>query len=976
MQSFPQAIHNLIGRLREEVVSINVSPLFTEIFVCDSYADSSIALAILTNLSASWDALEKFQPFLFMDRDCSTVLVGFGAVDASYRSLVPRLVGLEFDGKSIDRVPRVFLQTNREIWPKLTLTVVYTPGGLRESVCILESLPWSFRCIASSIPSCVSFADSGMSRCGYITRVSEDLKNDELRKIVYARRVTYDMASVVNPAALLYKVVESTEKFDVGKRFVVLHHCGEEGVFVCVSPELLCKITNSLFETEALAGTCPTVDGFDRLSEKLVDEHASVGRYVSSKLGLLSSNVCVDSREEVVLKDVIHYRQKFQAHTNATACSLLDWAMHELHPTPAVCGFPVELARSKISSNEGFERKLFAGAIGIVDKDSAWVCVGLRSALVQQNTVHVYAGAGIVSQSDPESEWAEMELKMSQFSSVLLKQYPPKSIFTNATHAMASYLVSQLILCGATRFIVCPGSRSTPLVTAVENHSLANCVIVPDERCAGFYAVGIARAGGLPVVIVTSGTAVANLMPAVCEACEAGNLPIVLLTADRPSESQYIGETQTIRGQKNLFAEQCVFSKNYPPPNSEAPIAFERHLKSLLADVAYATSLRGVVHLNLEIQKAELQSVNMCKFDTYDFPQLDHPTCMHYSGHPNLKISQHTLSQLSNCAFVCGELRSKLEAQTLASFCERKKIMCFACVTSQMEPSEFVRVGNARNFHADNNTSHTTYIRVGGAVIDAKLQALPASIRVHTSRHDPQWTAKEYYHTDLVHWLLQLEQQCSVCINTAPLSLNGSAGSFQSGLWCEPEIARIVGEDSCLNGRSVFLSSSMPCRDFDRFGVVAGYPVGSNRGANGIDGVVSSALGFCHGHNRDTTLIIGDVASVHDLGGIALVLGVHPGASPFLSSSKLRVVSVNNYGGAIFSFLPIRQFPQVFTPYFDTPHSLNLSAIVNGMKPGSAIRVHSAEELRAALASQTVQFIECVELPSHERNVEIHTQLL
>jgi hypothetical protein len=310
---------------------------------------------------------------------------------------------------------------------------------------------------------------------------------------------------------------------------------------------------------------------------------------------------------------------------------LLQWAVDHLHPTPAVCGVPTAAARALILANEGFTRGLYASCCGAITRRGGELMVGLRSATVHRDRVHVYAGAGLVPGSDAAAEWAEIGLKMGQYLRALRGVSARPALcdgFPTATCALMAVVVEEMLRQGvgtffvavdagcflytpvfthssstaivdylfAGAFVVCPGSRSTPLAVAIHRHGTARTMtqvrppgpdamlpvscdpffssltrhchvlvyrlpashgfgpllepcleqVVHDERSAGFYALGCARAGVLCAVVVTSGTAVSNLLPALSEAREAG-LAMLLLTADRPAESRDVGEYQTIK---------------------------------------------------------------------------------------------------------------------------------------------------------------------------------------------------------------------------------------------------------------------------------------------------------------------------------------------------------------------------------------------------------------------------------------------
>ncbi len=234
--------------------------------------------------------------------------------------------------------------------------------------------------------------------------------------------------------------------------------------------------------------------------------------------------------------------------------------LQALHPTPAVCGRPRDDASQWLRAHETFDRGFYAGPFGWVSGQGAEFAVAIRSSLVSSSpatpllsatsgdattTVHMYAGVGIVPGSEPLREWQELDLKIRQFAQ-LLQPRPGPAELPNVNAAWATLLVEELCRQGVNLFCVAPGSRSSPLALAVASHPRARLNVCVDERSLGFWALGFGRAARRPAVVVTSsGTAVANLLPACVEASQS-EVPLLLLTADRPAELRDTGANQTI----------------------------------------------------------------------------------------------------------------------------------------------------------------------------------------------------------------------------------------------------------------------------------------------------------------------------------------------------------------------------------------------------------------------------------------------
>eukprot|EP00977_Amphora_coffeiformis_P008286 scaffold1872_cov262-Amphora_coffeaeformis.AAC.18 len=414
--------------------------------------------------------------------------------------------------------------------------------------------------------------------------------------------------------------------------------------FVGCTPERLFRVNGQKVVTEALAGTRPrgtTAAADAQLCQDLFDspkdmaENRLTGDFIVDTLLNMqaqgwvrlpsSAEACRGSTSVFVrrLRHLQHICHSYAADivekdliTNVT-----QYLLGEMHPTPAVCGVPATTARQFIRDYEsiGFDRGFYAGPVGYLGREQSDLIVALRSGVIQQrpkseisgnkgaqSTLTLFAGAGIVAGSTVKGEWAETNYKLAVVASLF-----PQSPFSlqgasTPNAAWASAFVEELIRNGITQFYVCPGSRSTPLVVAISKAIRAHLGIVHadsvhDERAAAFRALGYARGAGKPAAVITSsGTAVANLYPAVVEASMDG-VPMLLLTADRPYESRSTGANQAI-DQVGIFSSSYVrWSRDIPPPSDEVPISL------VLSDVDHAIDVskrtRGPVHLNIQFRE-------------------------------------------------------------------------------------------------------------------------------------------------------------------------------------------------------------------------------------------------------------------------------------------------------------------------------------------------------------------------------------
>ncbi|CAM9114714.1 unnamed protein product [Chrysoparadoxa australica] len=400
---------------------------------------------------------------------------------------------------------------------------------------------------------------------------------------------------------------------------------GTDGsAFVGCTPERLFRLKDGVIRSEALAGTRErgaTPEADELLGRELMEsekvqlikpsslaslslrpqsENAITALYLSEAFKgfgrvtvsepYISKQAHVQHICSLVLLFVSPVRDvKVSLETDADEARLL----HALHPTPAVCGAPRKEAHMVIRECESFDRGLYAGPIGYIASNDCEFCVGIRSALICQSgrKLIAYAGCGIVPGSTPEGEWQETGLGAKLKTFALL--FPPRldlKAEPTLNSLWGTLLVEELARQGVNHFCCCPGSRSTPLTVAAVKHPLASTIVHHDERGAGFYGLGYAKATNRPCAIITSsGTAVANLLPAVVEACH-GAVPLLLLTADRPSELRDTGSNQTI-DQVKMFGGYVKWFKDMASPSDQIPAT------ALLSDIGYAVQqalgLRG-----------------------------------------------------------------------------------------------------------------------------------------------------------------------------------------------------------------------------------------------------------------------------------------------------------------------------------------------------------------------------------------------
>ena len=481
-------------------------------------------------------------------------------------------------------------------------------------------------------------------------------------------------------------------------------------------------------------------------------------------------------------------------------------------------------------------------------------------------------------------------------------------------------LVDELARCGIAHACTSPGSRSTPIVLPLVRDGRIRCWSHVDERSAGFFAIGLAKATGRAVVLAcTSGTAAANYTPAVHEAREAG-VPLVVLTADRPNELREVGAGQVI-DQIELYggAAKWFFEVGTHVATPEAL----RWIRSLACRAVWTAeeARPGVVHLNLPFRDPLVPP------GAVDAPpgRPDGAPWVSRISPEGLPSPSADFDLPPRSVVVAGAGAGR----AAAAFCAGGSFPLLA------DPLSGARTGPAAIAHYDALlrserfcASHRpeAVLRVGDPPTSKPLRAwLEANHGIEqivipgpAPWPDPMSTATALGGRELLGTAADADADWLGDWRSAD---EGAAGAIDAALGdelSEPLVARELGarlpEDATL-----WVASSMPVRDVESFVAVRDDPprVLGNRGANGIDGTVSSALGAAAAAAKGpTVLLTGDVALAHDIGGL-LAARRHKLA--------LTIVLLNNDGGGIFEFLPVSGEGDAYEEHVATPHGLDFT---------------------------------------------------
>jgi len=545
-----------------------------------------------------------------------------------------------------------------------------------------------------------------------------------------------------------------------------------------------------------------------------------------------------------------------------------------------------------------------------------------------------------------------------------------------AAFAASWWVVDDLARFGMEHACVSPGSRSTPIALALRRHPHVRVHVHLDERASGFFALGLAKATGRPVAIAcTSGTAAAELLPAVVEASMSRST-LVLLTADRPPELRGVGANQAI-DQVGLYGSYVRAAVDAPVPG-DAPEEEAWHELVLAVTRASMGPPPGPVHLNLPFRE----------------PLVPGPASYPASS-PGTELAIVAAAEPEEIEALGHELRSTDRGLILAGSMrgsppDLPELAARAGWPLMAEPTSGLRVPGSLSagqfLIADGRFAHShvpdVVLQFGAAPTSrAGLELVRRAGRLVIVDQDhivadphrrASWTLRVEA-ADVVPrvleglepagetpWALEWREADVTARSTLDETIDA---------WEEPFEGRIARDlaTSLADGSTLVVGSSMPVRDLDAYMAPRrGLGVLANRGASGIDGFVSTALGVA-ASGAPTTALCGDLTLLHDVGSLLW--------SASRGHDAVFVVP-NNRGGVIFSFLPQKDLPEV-EELFTTPHGLDLGAISAAAGAGHRL-VERADELvptveraRSAGGVQVVQVAVDPEL-NVRRHAEVH----
>lgn len=540
---------------------------------------------------------------------------------------------------------------------------------------------------------------------------------------------------------------------------------------------------------------------------------------------------------------------------------------------------------------------------------------------------------------------------------------------TDALTRYISAFIQELVYHGVTDIVVSPGSRSTPIAMVMAEHPKLRLHVQVDERSAAFFALGIAKATNRPaVVLCTSGTAAANYFPAIAEA-KISRVPLIILTADRPHELRDVGAPQAI-DQIHLYGDHVKWFMEMSLPEDTKEMI--RYVRTIAArSVANSLSLpMGAVHLNFPLREPLIP--NVMAEDLFEMEERENHFVEVELGKNTLTISQYKkiadkINKAKKGLIVVGQIDQEGFSDAVTKLADYLQFPILADPLSQLrsgthDTSLIVDTYDAilKSSEVADYLQADCIIRFGAMPVSkpymlfSKAAILTEQIVVDGASgwREPNMTATHMVFCDetlfceeIIHFVEKKEKN-SYTKNW--ITFNQLAQEQMRSVlnWSHLNESKLFAKlaDLVVDNSILFISNSMPIRDLDSFFTTnqKNIKVMANRGANGIDGVTSTALGVAVSLNQPLTYVVGDLTFFHDLNGL-------------LTAKKygipINIILINNNGGGIFSFLPQAKHKRNFELLFSTPMDLEFEHVVK-MYKGNYELITSWEHLEESFTKE------------------------
>lgn len=561
----------------------------------------------------------------------------------------------------------------------------------------------------------------------------------------------------------------------------------------------------------------------------------------------------------------------------------------------------------------------------------------------------------------------------------------------NRNYLWAETFINELTSTGSAYACISPGSRNTPLTLAIANNKKIKSFVHIDERVSAFFALGLAKTTNTPVILVsTSGTATAELYPAIIEAYQQ-RVPLIVCTADRPPELLNTGANQTIN-QNNLYKNHIrwFFDVGLPEPIPRRI----RHIKALAKRAVFESTIRsrGPVHLNFpfrkpfepdaftdEVDEDVIKTAELVLPDKKNFYKENEKNIV--SGKWFKEIAGYLLKYKKGLIIAGPDNYNTSFNQNCHKLAYILGYPVLADGVSQLrfgrhnkENILYSFEGFLRSDSLSGKYKPEIILQFGKTITSKALEiyleqctAIRFLVNEYGDWFDPANRANasfaclpllfcekmiEYIHSKKInrnsgYWLKAFKNADEKSLRIKNKTISNS--DFPNECRVIEELVNLIPDNS-----QIMISNSSPIRDFDYFAPISekNITVYTNRGASGIDGITSTALGLAADKRVPTVLLTGDSAFYYDMNGL-------------LAAKKYKIpliiVLINNNGGGIFEVLPVAKLGKVFKEYFTAPHNLNFSPLVKAFD-GNYTLINSwnnfRTEFKKALKSKNFSVLE------------------
>ena len=492
----------------------------------------------------------------------------------------------------------------------------------------------------------------------------------------------------------------------------------------------------------------------------------------------------------------------------------------------------------------------------------------------------------------------------------------------------ANQIANILDSLGIKDICICPGSRNTPLTIAFTNNSNFRCTSHIDERSAAFFALGISKKSKIPsVVISTSGTAVANFFPAIIESNLSRN-PLIVITADRPAYLTNTGENQTIN-QQNIFGTHVRKFQDLDLPSNNEEGIYDKIVSSFNKAIGTSKSPPGPIHINIPFEEPLIK--NLSNNQKTVINEISIPKSEKFINDNNINIPD-----LNDSIIVCGEIKEKDSIDHILKLSEHLNAPILADPTSKIRYSNKHKniISNYNLFldRADlnlniiirfgrkptskllcnllNNHKNTLYVDRYPQFNDNTKNTIACDIK-YFSKLAIDRTDSNNDNNNL-NSLVSLQRKINSLIESIDINHNRCEGVLINNIL-----------DTIDTPTNIFIGNSMAIREMDDLtnNINKKINIYCNRGASGIDGLVSTALGISKNSNKSNISILGDLSFYHDMNGLL---------STTQMDLNIKFVILNNNGGGIFSKLDIAKLNyDKFEKFWTTPLNLDIKKIAD-----------------------------------------------